>query len=262
MNDFASRFKNNVRANFDLSKHQYMRLEEKHDFYGKLTDSLLNFIGGTGFVQPGWNQQQLNILDVGCGIGNSTKRLQERFPKASLAGLDLSPKMLDAAKEQCLGVNFVCGDGENLLEYFPAGSFDLVIYPASLFILPQQEQSLEQARELLKDGGIVAASIIRELRGKGGAQINALAGLPGIVKNEKLLGCLSSLFSQVSSTSVQIPIGQEVAKDIYAIPALLAGLFPKLPPPDRLLKLNELIAEVSTRNLELVQEWTLIAAKK
>ena len=79
------------------------------------------------------------------------------------------------------------------------GVFDLVIYPASLFILPRQEQSLEQARALLKDGGVVAASIIRGIRDSNDTPIQTLSGLPGIVNNDKLLNCLEGLFSGVAS---------------------------------------------------------------
>ncbi len=262
MNDFINRFKDQVRSNFDASRQEYLFLELKHDFYGKLTDKLVNFIGETGVVPPGWDRQGMKILDVGCGIGNSTKRLSERFAGAGLSGIDLSPKMLEAATEQLPGINFVCGDGENLSDYFPQDSFDLVVYSASLFILPQQEQSLQQARGLLKEGGVVAASVLRGMRERSGAQINSLSDMPGIVKNERLLPCLQEMFSKVYSSPLLIPIHREVLKDIYSIPALLAGLFPKLPPQQRLIKVNELINEVSERNLELLQDWVLIAARK
>jgi ubiquinone/menaquinone biosynthesis C-methylase UbiE len=262
MSNFSCRFKDQVRLNFDISKEAYIQFEQKHAFYGKLTNQLVDHVFQKGLVPSGWEQQKLRILDVGCGIGNSSMKLQELFPNADIFGLDLSSEMLEAAKERCPGIDFVCGDGEKLLDYFEAGGFDLVIYPASLFILPNQEESLRQARELLKEGGIVAASVIQGMRDKDNTQINALAGIPGIVRNEKLNHCLEELFINVSSSLLQVPMSRNVLRDIYAIPALLAGLFPKFSPQDRSTKLEALIAEIKERNLELLQEWLLIAAIK
>ncbi len=262
MTDFANRFKDQVRSNFDVSKEQYVQFEEKHDFYGKLTDHLMDYIFEAASVPPGWEQQPLKILDVGCGIGNSTKRLQRRFKQAVLTGLDLSRNMLEAARVQCPEVEFVCGDAERLAEYFPREHFDLVIYPASLFLLPRQEQALGQAQMVLKGGGVVAASMILGVRDSDNTPILTLSGLPGIVHNDKLRNYLEGLFFGVANTLIQISLPEETLRDIYAIPALLAGLFPKYSPSERLVKLDELLEEVQTRRLNLLQEWMLIVAKR
>lgn len=262
MEDFASRFKHQVRSNFDMSGQDYLHLEQKHDFYGKLTDALANYVSETGLMASGWESRNWNILDVGCGIGNSTRRLKARFPQARLTGLDLSPKMLETANKESSGIEFVCGDGENLVDYFSPGSFDLIFYPASLFLLPNQEQSLTQARQLLKDGGIIAASIIQGIKEKNNREVQSLSGIPGILKNDKLLLLLEKLFSRRFSAPVQIPIDRGIIKAIYAVPALLAGLFPKLPPQERSLKVDEFIKEIEEKKLELMQEWLLVVAQK
>src|SRR5512140_160333 len=38
------------------------------------------------------------IIDVGCGPGNSTAILRQRWPNARVAGLDSSPEMVAAAR--------------------------------------------------------------------------------------------------------------------------------------------------------------------
>ena len=40
-----------------------------------------------------------SILDLGCGPGNSTKVLKDRFPNARIVGADNSDEMLEKARE-------------------------------------------------------------------------------------------------------------------------------------------------------------------
>ena len=39
-------------------------------------------------------------LDIGCGPGNSTRMVKQRFPEADVLGIDQSPEMIRAAREE------------------------------------------------------------------------------------------------------------------------------------------------------------------
>ena len=54
-----------------------------------------------------------DVLDVGCGTGAVLELLHGEYPGKHLTGLDLTPKMIEAARAKQLGnVRFVVGDAE------------------------------------------------------------------------------------------------------------------------------------------------------
>lgn len=55
-------------------------------------------------------QKPRRVLDVGCGPGNSTAVLQDRFPTASILGIDSSPAMIAAAEQAHPGLRFQLAD--------------------------------------------------------------------------------------------------------------------------------------------------------
>lgn len=253
--NFAEKFKKAVTANFNQSKDHYLRLEEKYGFFLKLTDALL------AEIQPSadWQDKTIDILDVGCGTGSSVARLQKAFPSAQVVGLDISGKMLEAARTAFPEVKFVQGDGEYLSQYFSAGSFDLVVYPASLFIMPNQEKSLQGAKQVLKPDGAVAASVLLGLKEQNQPALENLPAFKGIIKNDELPQLFAQYFHNVTSTELNIPLNRAMADTIYHIEALSAGAFPGKPYPERVQALNELLDEVDSKQAQLVQKWLLVA---
>jgi len=57
-----------------------------------------------------------DILEIGCGTGNYTRLLKNRFPDAYITAVDISPGMIEVAKEKFKNgrVRFYIEDGENL----------------------------------------------------------------------------------------------------------------------------------------------------
>lgn len=50
------------------------------------------------------------IIDIGCGPGNSTKVLIERYPSAHVSGMDSSPDMIQTARKEVPESDFVLAD--------------------------------------------------------------------------------------------------------------------------------------------------------
>lgn len=72
----------------------------------------------------------LRILEVGCGTGYLTMRLQQRFPGAHITAVDLAPGMIEVAKRRISKgpVVFQTGDIEEMeLE----GTYDLIVSNAT-----------------------------------------------------------------------------------------------------------------------------------
>jgi SAM-dependent methyltransferase len=96
-----------------------------------------------------------NVLDLGTGTGKAAYLVAERFPEAQVAGVDLSPRMVEEARrrlpEELSGrVRFEVADASSLP--FPDGSFDLVVL---LNMIPFFN---ELARVTAPGGTVVVAS--------------------------------------------------------------------------------------------------------
>lgn len=93
------------------------------------------------------------VLDLGCGTGELLTSLLGRWPDCRCAGLDLSEKMLQTARNK-LGsrAELVLGDAAALP--FADGRFDAVICCDSFHHYPQPEQVLEQVARVLQPGGV------------------------------------------------------------------------------------------------------------
>ena len=97
------------------------------------------------------------VLDVGTGTG--VVAITAARMGASVTGLDLTPALLDAARENAqiasLGaIHWVEGDAENLP--FADGQFDVVISQFGHMFAPRPDVTIGQMRRVLKTGGRIA----------------------------------------------------------------------------------------------------------
>jgi predicted TPR repeat methyltransferase len=107
-------------------------------------------------LRPFWNQTPWDILDAGCGTGLCGPLLR---PMArSLAGVDLSPAMIEKARERAVYDHLEVGDLIDCLRKSPAG-FDLLVSADVLIYLGESVPFFDASFTALRPGGILAYSV-------------------------------------------------------------------------------------------------------
>ena len=95
------------------------------------------------------------IIDLGCGTGEQTLELAQRFGQAEVLGLDSSAEMLaKAAAHQAPSLRFQQGDIAAL-----DGQFDLIYSNAALQWLPDHRALLAHLWGHLRVGGVLAVQV-------------------------------------------------------------------------------------------------------
>ncbi|EDY48320.1 trans-aconitate 2-methyltransferase [Streptomyces clavuligerus] len=115
--------------------------------------------GGGG----GGTRAPLRIADIGCGAGNVTALLAERWPDALITGFDNSPEMVEHARTAHGGptagggrLDFTEGDAH---DWLPEGGYDLIVSNAVLHWVPGHRALLGRWAEALNPGGVLAFQV-------------------------------------------------------------------------------------------------------
>jgi trans-aconitate 2-methyltransferase len=94
-------------------------------------------------------------FDLGCGPGNSTELLVERFPTARVVGIDTSPAMVSSAAERLPQARFELADAARW-EPDSREPPDLIFANATLQWVPDHARLLPRLFSLLAPGGVLA----------------------------------------------------------------------------------------------------------
>lgn len=102
-------------------------------------------------------EQPRNILDIGCGPGNSTSVLQNFFPQAYILGVDNSEKMIKKAKESYSDLNFqIC---DVITELDKLANYDIIFSNACLQWIPNHKEFIPLLFNKLNKNGILAVQM-------------------------------------------------------------------------------------------------------
>ena len=94
------------------------------------------------------------VVDLGCGPGNLTATLAQRWPDAVIDAVDSSPEMVDAARER--GVDAVVG---TIADWSPKPDTDVVVSNAALQWVPEHAELLVRWAGQLPAGAWIAMQV-------------------------------------------------------------------------------------------------------
>ncbi|WP_051660736.1 trans-aconitate 2-methyltransferase [Bosea sp. 117] len=95
-------------------------------------------------------------VDVGCGPGNSTELLAQRWPQAEVIGIDSSPNMVKQASERMPSLRFEVAD---VATWQPAAGTDLIFGNAVFQWVPDHLIVFERLLDTLPEGGVLAVQM-------------------------------------------------------------------------------------------------------
>ena len=131
-----------------------------------------------------------HVVDLGCGPGNSTALLHERWPDARVVGVDSSPEMLARARRDLPGLTFELGDVRG---YAPAQPVDVFFANAVLQWVPEHGSLLQQLLASLAPSGALAVQmpcnfdepshrLMREVPGPWSTRIAGVSARAGVAR--------------------------------------------------------------------------------
>ncbi|MEV4397675.1 trans-aconitate 2-methyltransferase [Nonomuraea sp. NPDC049607] len=110
----------------------------------------IELISRVGAVAPDY------VVDAGCGSGELTVMLAERWPGATVEGFDASPAMIAKARKLDTPVHFAVADVET---WHPDRPMDVIVSNAVLQWVPSHHDVLEHWLEELAPGGWLAFQV-------------------------------------------------------------------------------------------------------
>ena len=98
----------------------------------------------------------MTIYDLGCGTGNVTAILSQRWNSAIVAGVDSSKSMLDTARKEHPALEWMQGE---ISDFNPASKGNLIFSNAALHWLDKHEVLFPKLLTQLRAGGVLAVQM-------------------------------------------------------------------------------------------------------
>ncbi len=134
--------------------------EEEAEIFDDLIRTLIpgyeDMIESMILALPFHQKEKINVLDLGCGTGNISLEVKERFPNAKITSVDMAKNMIKMAKYKLASYNdieFIIADVRDL-EF--EDEFDAVVSSLALHHLhpPEKKPYYRRIKRFLKKGGV------------------------------------------------------------------------------------------------------------
>lgn len=96
------------------------------------------------------------IIDIGCGPGNSTQILFQRWPKAKIEGIDNSASMIESAKKNYPDMEWRIADATKMETN---EKYDIIFSNATIQWIHNQKKLIADLFDMMEDGGALAIQL-------------------------------------------------------------------------------------------------------
>lgn len=135
------------------------------------------------------------VVDLGCGPGNLTATLADRWPDASVVGLDSSAQMLAKAADRAAGSASLTFEQADIRDWMPSAETDVVVSNAALQWVPEHRELLRSWLAALRPGGWFALQVPGNFSAPSHALMREIAGsarwsgkLDGVLRGGESVG--------------------------------------------------------------------------
>lgn len=123
------------------------------------------------------------VMDLGCGPGNSTEQLHQRWPQAEISGLDSSAEMLAQARAKHPDWKWIASSVE---AWKPDSAFDLIFSNACLHWVADHGALFPRLLSYVAPGGAVAAQMPNSYHAPAHTLMKEVSQAPGMPWTGKL----------------------------------------------------------------------------
>lgn len=160
-----------------------------------------NRLGRAMGLQPGWR-----VLDLACGMGTSATAISRVF-RCHVTGLELGAVAAENSRQRALqqpvpaSVAFVRGDAE--IPPFRCGVFDAIIIECATSLFVDKAAAIEEARRLLRPGGVIGLSDVTVERGSLPPELDSAIGMMLCLTDALPAGGYQALLENAGFTVVE-----------------------------------------------------------
>ena len=136
-------------------KNLFARIADRYDTMNRIMSLGLDCLWRRSALKYIELPEGCKILDLACGTGDFTIELARRWPNAEIIGVDLTPEMLDIAREKLSAIQnatYLTGDAQNL-QMLESKQFALIVCAFGFRNFPDKAKALSECHRLLADGG-------------------------------------------------------------------------------------------------------------